>query len=1279
MCALPMPCPNAGRSRLPSTTMPDDCRSRLICRPIAALCIGAAMMVVGTSGCSSGAGESEFNPRSAAGAGAWIEQQASLELARSTPPADVPVPPGVASFTLRESPLASSTANAPLDETLAYLASSLDWPPGDPPEDRGPLTTQQRDEALKLYARGRDALMASRYYEAATALGAALDRDPRGVPIMQLLARTYTNLRGRDKAVDMWRLIVHIEPDHPEANFELALAAADQQDSATSIGIIARARLNGVQFSHDPAAPLLADFAMVYGLRQMGYDRAAVEVGESLINSTTRSTKRYRNRLTSVLQQLGEVQTHIGDALSRLGQPERAIAVYAAAAERPLPDPGALFPRVIHINARLGRFHSAQFELLSAIRSSEPHLPIRLILLAEYLRDLGRSTDTLVRAVREHAGTSDNAAALTRIEARLVRPLDGAARIEAAMRRIDRDTNRDLWRTLAADQIALLAEADPQRAILRAARFMRDVPDDAESFALVLAANLPDPAAGADIAKSASGSDAPAMLRLLQARLLMSMDAYGEAWRVLDNAADDSMNAVVLRTQMEIAARLNEPQLLEELTIAAAVHDDVRTWMARSAAWRTIGELARAQHAADRAVDRANEADRVEARIEQAGVHLAFAAAPSTSTEKRRQHAEDAAAILERVIEMHPTALRAAELLTSLYGPNGLLQSAERYREVARRVFEHGRSTASFLRLAALENLNRQRTQQALELALTLAEYDATDAEALDVAVRSYAALNRLDEGIRWIDTQLTKRPGNPALLERRIQLLVAAERLPEAVTWLQAQRTEQPGNVALARLLEQAARQHGAADLASDLALERLSQRPEGIRRHLELAAHHTSRGEVRGAISEIDAVLATAAIAQRQQMINAVGVLDRCRTEWRPQLDEQTQQALSDALRRAAEQAIDHDPTMPLQIYGMVLRDMAEREQIGASFERIAARAVANAPGAGRPGARESLVWRDLAQALVEAGHSNAAAKVIRVRLMSDPLPDPVATTILARIAVAVDASIGGRADATRSLLEQLHAAERAPVWNSAENPTFAQSCYEASLMYSLTGDDQGMIMLLQAAVEAGSTNAMAFNNLGYYLLENVHTPAEEAEAEQLLVAAYRQEPADPNIADSLGYLRYLQGFLEDFINTDPSASEDELRLPGALTLIEQSIAAGEAEDGIPSAEVYEHYGDALWRTEQHDQAADAWQRAYDLLADTQRTQTIIRNYELVQSRVWGIRVFDPEQRQQEQTEPDRQRVRAKIEAARKSASPSIAPTFAERRAQRVASDEPEPADGD
>jgi len=81
---------------------------------------------------------------------------------------------------------------------------------------------------------------------------------------------------------------------------------------------------------------------------------------------------------------------------------------------------------------------------------------------------------------------------------------------------------------------------------------------------------------------------------------------------------------------------------------------------------------------------------------------------------------------------------------------------------------------------------------------------------------------------------------------------------------------------------------------------------------------------------------------------------------------------------------------------------------------------------------------------------------------------------------------------------------------VWNSAENPTFAQSCYEASQVYSLAADDRGMIKLLRAAIEAGSTDAMVFNNLGYYLLEEARTPAEESEAERLLVEAQERSLA-------------------------------------------------------------------------------------------------------------------------------------------------------------------------
>tara|TARA_R100001015_G_C4540897_1_gene104947 strand:- start:137 stop:775 length:639 start_codon:yes stop_codon:yes gene_type:complete len=104
----------------------------------------------------------------------------------------------------------------------------------------------------------------------------------------------------------------------------------------------------------------------------------------------------------------------------------------------------------------------------------------------------------------------------------------------------------------------------------------------------------------------------------------------------------------------------------------------------------------------------------------------------------------------------------------------------------------------------------------------------------------------------------------------------------------------------------------------------------------------------------------------------------------------------------------------------------------------------------------------------------------------------------------------------------------------------------------------------------------NARALNHLGYAL--TVRTERYE-EALSLIQRAIEITPDDPAIIDSLGWVQYKLG-----------------RLDEALNNLQMAYAA------FPDAEVAAHLGEVLWAMDRRDQALEIWREALNRQPDSE-----------------------------------------------------------------------------
>ncbi|MBC7834289.1 MAG: hypothetical protein H7Y88_04210, partial [Phycisphaerales bacterium] len=143
------------------------------------------------------------------------------------------------------------------------------------------------------------------------------------------------------------------------------------------------------------------------------------------------------------------------------------------------------------------------------------------------------------------------------------------------------------------------------------------------------------------------------------------------------------------------------------------------------------------------------------------------------------------------------------------------------------------------------------------------------------------------------------------------------------------------------------------------------------------------------------------------------------------------------------------------------------------------------------------------------------------------------------------------------------------------------------ELGVLFSSRGAEDDAERMYRLSLEYSPRHAMSANNLGFHLLER---EGGLAEAARLIEVAAAERSDEPSVLDSLGWLRYRQGVIED-----QRAADGAVVRRGAVSLIQDSIKLD--QDGGLNPTRYDHLGDALWlraTPESRAEAAFAWNLA-------------------------------------------------------------------------------------
>jgi len=125
-----------------------------------------------------------------------------------------------------------------------------------------------------------------------------------------------------------------------------------------------------------------------------------------------------------------------------------------------------------------------------------------------------------------------------------------------------------------------------------------------------------------------------------------------------------------------------------------------------------------------------------------------------------------------------------------------------------------------------------------------------------------------------------------------------------------------------------------------------------------------------------------------------------------------------------------------------------------------------------------------------------------------------------------------------------------------------------YEQAMMAEKLGRPGDMERLLRRVIGLKPDNAHAYNALGYSLADRGERLQE---ARQLIVKALALMPGDPFITDSLGWVEFRLGNLEE-----------------ALRLLRQAYSAR------PDTEIGAHLGEVLWSMGQQEEARQVWRQS-------------------------------------------------------------------------------------
>jgi tetratricopeptide (TPR) repeat protein len=147
----------------------------------------------------------------------------------------------------------------------------------------------------------------------------------------------------------------------------------------------------------------------------------------------------------------------------------------------------------------------------------------------------------------------------------------------------------------------------------------------------------------------------------------------------------------------------------------------------------------------------------------------------------------------------------------------------------------------------------------------------------------------------------------------------------------------------------------------------------------------------------------------------------------------------------------------------------------------------------------------------------------------------------------------------------------------------PDDVDLAYDLAMSAEKVGNAAEMEKILRQIIANKPDYHHAYNALGYYLADRAQRLPE---AKQLIQKALEYSPNDPYIMDSLGWVEFRSGNLED-----------------ALRILRNAYQAKS------DPEISAHLGEVLWSMQRKDEAMSAWKEGLKLSADNETLNETVR----------------------------------------------------------------------
>ncbi|MFO0832151.1 MAG: hypothetical protein U0637_09930 [Phycisphaerales bacterium] len=1159
-----------------------------------------------------------------------------------------------------------SNASMPLADAVAKLGATLPAP--QPWEDAA--DEDAHVQSVKLYASGRSALLAGEVAAGLRDLEAALRLSPGNPELLAALADAQLRTGRRATGMATLRRAFEAGQRAPRSMWLIARDALRAGRREEALPLLASA-WGGDELRTDPALELIVGADLGEVLAQQGYAAASAEALSRALTIAPDTLPRSPSLADTaeVFRRRGELRTIEGDQRMLLGDADGAIAAYRFSAQTSSVDPAGALSRTVQSLALAGRPAEAALELLKDIEARHGALDERHAQLARYLAQPPAGiADVLARAISERSAQIEGSTLSTRL----------------AMSRL-----------AAACQASLPEPSARVRAldVLRSS-ILQQGPD-----ALLLGDAL-------DLTDTAAASQD--FVRGVVAQDVLSADACAEA--LVEHGRWVDENLAALRSAKAPTDRLVASGMLrragrpeDALAVLAQEPQDPalqRGWRAMKA--MALSDLGRADDAAALAFDltqTAGDASVLGRAVRSAddlaepeAIHMVLrclAGPPDVvALETRRAAAVIAAAtqrgsladeLLKEAQHLDDRSEETYELLLALYSPGGGAPDSSSFTDTLRSLRQAQPGSALVRRLVALDLVQKGLSRQAQPQLLALVDGRGQPPAALAALVEAWERSARgdpqlADQGERWLRERLDARPQSPALLLALTRLLVANGKAGEADERLAARTAAWPAP-ALLRQREFVLRDGlGRPGDADEMALERLRHSPGTFDTRLERAAALLKAKRVEEAAGDLAEAVKrggtplraenAARIGQllasippgsvEQQPAEAIDALLACVTPVRRALSGEaaTSTAIAGVRLLAAGKPGNTDA-----IVSAIDALRSEKPELGELAEAEARKVLFGA----RVGAKDPSEALHLLATLALRAPDTERRRFVEWLLIAVYVGD------VDDLSWFLDRVTGVNKGALMlQAFEEEYESKSRGAENMLQPTTLDEYKSEIARIFAdeatVSSRDVSAAGAHRLALKYRPAHPWVSNDFGYAILER---GGDIQEAARLIEQAYSQLSDHASVTDSLGWLRYKQGLLED----DQARVGDVCQGMGAVTLLTRAV---KMEGGESNAEVIEHLGDALWRWNNGNARQEAraqWGNAVTQL-----------QYSIKEAVAFGLSAGDPRLKASHE---DLDRLQQKVADADAGKEPLIAPvgippTFSPRPVPPLAGSEQSPPQG-